>query len=207
MSYEEFLNWDTGEVIAEWIDGEVIVFMSTTARHQDVFYFLFQLLRMFVDARRLGRVDTEPFAMRTRVGGPQRQPDIMFVSNDHLGRVTSDRLEGAADLVVEIVSDDSIKRDREDKLAEYAAAGIPEYWIAEGREGHTGIELYALQPNGRYRRIAADSSGRFNSRVLAGFWLDPAWLASNPPPSPYRALAQVAPDAAERLFGPESGRI
>jgi Uma2 family endonuclease len=200
MTYEEFLAWDSGEGLAEWVDGEVIIFMSAKARHQDVFYFLFKLITMFVDARRLGRVDSEPFAMRVLQGGPQRQPDIMFVSNEHLDRITAERLEGAADLVVEIVSDDSGNRDRDDKFAEYAAAGIPEYWIAEGREGYTGIEFYALQSNGKYLRIEADGAGRLHSRMLPGFWLDPRWLAADPLPSPYRVLRRVAPDAASTLF-------
>lgn len=201
MSYEEFLAWADEDTHAEWVDGEVIVFMTTKARHQDVFYFLFKLVSMFVDLNRLGRVDTDPFSMRLLDGRSLRQPDIFFVSNEHLDRVTRDRLEGPADLAIEIVSDDSVARDRRVKLAEYAEAGIPEYWVVEGREGYQGVEIYVFGPDGRYEQIDPDADGRLHSRVLPGFWLDPVWLAADPLPDPYRTLARIAPGAAAGLFG------
>ena len=50
------------------------------------------------------------------------------MATEHLDRLTDSHLSGPADLAVEIVSPDSLGRDRGDKFAEYGAAGIPEYW-------------------------------------------------------------------------------
>ena len=49
------------------------------------------------------------------------------MAREHLERLTEARLSGPADLVVEVVSDDSVARDRADKFYEYQAAGITEY--------------------------------------------------------------------------------
>ena len=53
------------------------------------------------------------------------------MATEHLDRLTDSHLSGPADLVVEIVSPDSLGRDRGDKFAEYEAASIPEYWLID----------------------------------------------------------------------------
>jgi Uma2 family endonuclease len=60
--------------------------------------------------------------MRATPDGPARQPDLLFVAREHLDRLTETRLSGPADFVVEVVSDDSVARDRADKFYEYQAA-------------------------------------------------------------------------------------
>jgi Uma2 family endonuclease len=200
MTYEEFLAWADEDTHAEWVDGEVIVFMTPKTRHQDLFSFLFMLLKMYVDLRQLGRVDAEPYTMQILDRKALRKPDIFFVKSEHLDRITTERLEGPADLVIEIVSEDSVARDRREKLAQYAEAGIPEYWIVEGRRGRHGVKLYELQADGFYEEVLPDEDGRLVSRVLPGFWLRPGWLAADPLPSPYRVLRRIAPDAATTLF-------
>ncbi|MFS0647359.1 Uma2 family endonuclease [Siminovitchia sp. 179-K 8D1 HS] len=59
-------------------------------------------------------------------------------------------IEGAPDLVVEILSSSTIKRDKMDKLKTYAIYQIPEYWIVEPRTGI--LEAYVLQ--GKHYEIA-----------------------------------------------------
>ena len=130
----------------------------------------------------------------------------------HLGRFTPEGMEGVPDLVVEVVSEDSVARDRRDKWAEYAAVGIPEYWTVDGREGRHRVTFYELQPDGVYAEIAPDADGRVHSRVLTSFWLDPAWLAEDPLPAPDWVLDQIAPgihhervERVERIRGERTG--
>jgi Uma2 family endonuclease len=104
-------------------------------------------------------------------------------------------LVGPADLAVELISDDSVTRDRRDKFAEYAAAGIPEYWLLDPRPDHHRADFYALGPDRTYEAIPLDAEGRFASRVLPGFWLDPAWLWQDPLPKPAEILRRIVPDA------------
>lgn len=62
-----------------------------------------------------------------------REPDILFVKTENKHFLEEQRLAGVADLVIEVVSPESIKRDNEDKFVEYEAAGIREYWIIDSR--------------------------------------------------------------------------
>jgi Uma2 family endonuclease len=193
MTYEEYVEWAPEDRKTEWVDGEVIEFMSTKTRHAEVETFLIGLVLFFVNLRSLGRVYSGTYAMRVRGGRSSREPDLVFVANENLDRITRERLEGPADLVVEIVSEDSVTRDRRRKFKEYAEVGVREYWIAEGRDGFQGFDAYELIAPGKYRRIEPDADGLIRSRVLAGLAIDPAWLAADPPPNPIEALRQTVP--------------
>lgn len=124
MTYDEYLAWAGEEnFLAEWVNGEVIVHMPATQLHQSVSAFLYTLLRLFVEMFRLGRVFYAPFEMKLSPTGPAREPDVLFVATASLDRLGERRLAGPADLAIEIIFDDSVVRDREDKFFEYEAAG------------------------------------------------------------------------------------
>jgi Uma2 family endonuclease len=57
------------------------------------------------------------------------QPDVFVVLNAHLDYITSSRLIGSPDLVVEVASPGTARHDLNEKLKAYARAGVPEYWI------------------------------------------------------------------------------
>ena len=78
-----------------------------------------------------------------------------------------------ADLVIEIVSADSVGRDRGEKYYEYEQAGIPEYWLIDSRTRRA--EFYQLQ-GAYYQPMFPDAQGIYRSRVLPGFWLNVGWL-------------------------------
>jgi Uma2 family endonuclease len=193
MSYEEYERWADDKTHSEWVDGEVTIFMTAIPHHADIASFLITLLRFFVDLRQAGGVFAAPVEMKLREGGSYREPDILFVSTEHLGQIDNRRLNGPADLVIEILSEDDPDRDRVEKYQEYEEAGIPEYWIVDGREGQSGVWLYVLGPDRRYAAVEPDAAGRLRSHVLAGFWLDPAWLAADPLPSVITCLQEVVP--------------
>lgn len=71
-----------------------------------------------------------------------RQPDIVMVHRSRLHIVTRRGIEGAPDLVGEILSPHSVKRDKQQKLRAYAKYKIPEYWIID--PGNEALELYLL---------------------------------------------------------------
>src|SRR5262245_54332015 len=129
MSYEEFLAWADEDVHAEWVDGEVIVQMPPKEPHQRVVAFLISLMTLFIQLYKLGRLLPAPFEMRAFPDGAAREPDLIFIASEHLDRLSQERLSGPADLVVEVISDDSVARDRADKFYEYQEAGVRGYWI------------------------------------------------------------------------------
>jgi Uma2 family endonuclease len=191
MSYEEYLTWADEDVHAEWVNGEVIVQMPPKEPHQRVVAFLLQLLGLFSGLFRLGRLLPAPFEMRATPDGPAREPDLLFIAHVHLERLTEARLSGPADLVVEVVSDDSVARDRAEKFYEYQAAGVLEYWIIDPRPGRERVDFYVLDDKGRYRPVPVGSDGRYHSTVLPGFWLQVDWVLAPEPPEVLQALAQI----------------
>ena len=191
MSYEEFLAWADEDVHAEWVNGEVIVQMPTKEEHQRIVEFLALLLGLFVRIFRLGRILFAPFEMRAVEDGPSREPDLLFISHEHRSLLTRERLAGPADLVVEVVSDDSVYRDRVDKFDEYEAAGVREYWIVDPRPGRQRADFWILDHSGRYRAGQISEDGVYHSTALPGFWLRVEWLLAETLPDPLVTLAQI----------------
>ena len=174
VSYEEFLAWADEDTWAEWIDGEVIVLVPASIPHQLIVGFLCRVLGFFVEYFDLGVVLTAPTQMRLPRRPAGREPDLMFIAKEHFDRLLPTRVDGPADIVVEVVSPESAVRDREEKRAEYEAAGIREYWLVDAEQRRA--EFLALGADGRYHPVPLDGDGVFRSTVLPGFWLRVAWL-------------------------------
>jgi Uma2 family endonuclease len=194
MSYEDFWNWEP-EFKAEWVDGEVIVFMAPLLRHNELLIFLVRLLGGFVDTYELGRVFAAELGMDLPRRPSVRLPDVLVVLHEHEARLKREGLMGPADFVFELISEDSVTNDRRDKFREYEQAGVPEYLMADTRPGKERFDYYRLDANGRYQPVAPDERGRYHSTVLPGFWLDPAWLWQDPLPTVERLLFEIASDA------------
>ena len=192
MSYEDYLLWSTEDQHAEWVNGEVIVHLPPTEIHQALLVFLVRLLGTFLSWHNLGKLLVAPFEMKLGPRGPARQPDILFVSAGHLDRLTPQRLDGPADLVIEIVSNDSVRRDRFDKLLEYGRAGVCEYWVIDPRPGKQRADFLQLDETGEYALIATEDDERYASAVLSGFWLRPAWLWQVDYLDPFAVFCEVA---------------
>lgn len=193
MSYQEWLAWEVEPAQSEWVDGEAIVFMPPSVLHARLLGFLHSLLAWYVEAFELGEVLQAPVEMRLHPGRSSREPDLLFVAEGHRARVGDQRIDGAADLVVELISDESVTRDRVEKFAEYQAAGIPEYWLLDPRPGHHRGQFFQLT-DGLYRAIEPDADGRYRSAILPGFWLRPAWLWQEPLPTRRACLREIAPE-------------
>lgn len=175
MSYEEFLAWADEDTYAEWVRGEVIMTSPASNLHQKVSLFLASLLNDFVEADRLGEIRTAPFQMKLEESG--REPDVLFMAEEHFDRLKSTYLDGPADLVIEIISPESGQRDRGEKFYEYEAAGIPEYWLIDPQRRQA--EFYQLAPAGYYQTVLPEQ-GVYRSKVLPGFWLRVNWLWQPP---------------------------
>ncbi|MFQ5813054.1 MAG: Uma2 family endonuclease [Anaerolineae bacterium] len=177
MSYEEFLAWADEDTLAEWVDGEVVMYSPASDRHQDLVRFLTSVLSVYVETRDLGVIRPAPFQMKLEHG---REPDLLFVARERLERLKETYLDGPADLVMEIVSPESAGRDRGEKFYEYEQAGIPEYWLIDPQTERA--EFYQLTAAGRYRPVLPDAEGIYRAEVLPGFWLRVAWLWQTPLP-------------------------
>jgi Uma2 family endonuclease len=197
ITYEEFLDWADEDTHAEWVNGDVFIFEPVSNFHQNVIEFLFVQMNLFVGLLDLGKVRVLPFQMRLENSG--REPDIMFIYHEHLGRLTEDYLDGPADLVVEVISPDSVRRDRADKYQEYREAGIPEYWVIDPRPDKQRVDFYYLNEHGDYELFATEDDEQVSSKVLDGFWLRPSWLWQSDQLDPYAAFYQIRGLSAEKV--------
>jgi Uma2 family endonuclease len=175
MTYEEFLAWADEDILAEWVSGEAFMTSPASDRHQNLMSFLDSLLRLYVEENELGIVRTAPFQVKLEHG---REPDLLFLSNAHLDRLKDNRVDGPPDLIVEIVSPESVAGDRGEKFEEYARGGVSEYWLIDPQVRWAAI--YHLDEAGRYQPGFTGSEGIFQSRVLPGFWARAEWLWQPP---------------------------
>jgi Uma2 family endonuclease len=180
VTYEEFLARSDENTFAEWVDGEVIQMSPASQRHQLLVSFLTSLFQLLVEARQAGVVLNAPFQMKLASRPSGREPDVLFIADEHLGRLKETYLDGPADIAVEIISPESRARDRGDKFYEYEQGGVREYWLIDPLRKQA--EFYVLGDDGIYRLATVGEDGLFRSRVLEGLELKVAWLWQEPLP-------------------------
>ena len=191
MSYDDFLAWSECGAHREWVDGHVVSMSPVTVRHQEVASFLERLLTTFVAVHSLGKVLSLEFQMKLQHTG--REPDVLFIASANLDRLHESFLDGPADLAVEVVSPDSVKRDRQEKFNEYEQGGVREYWLIDPRLSEA--QFFRLNARGSFDRVAVGRDGTFRSVVLPDFWLRVEWLWQQPLPDVNDTLLQVDRDA------------
>ena len=124
-------------------EGELWRAPSPITRHQRLVLRLYRLLFQQLENSGLGELFVSPYDV---VLAPNTvvQPDLVFVSAERAGIITEENIQGAPDLVVEILSPGTTRIDRTRKRGMYERAGIPEYWVVDGRAGK--IDVYSLEP-------------------------------------------------------------
>jgi len=74
------------------------------------------------------------------------QPDILYISRERSRIITEEEIQGAPDLVIEILSPATAERDRTYKKTLYARHGVKEYWIVD--PGARSVEVFSLGEKG-----------------------------------------------------------
>jgi Uma2 family endonuclease len=161
-----FAMTDHSRRLIEFADGYIEVLPMPTDKHQAISQFIFLALLAFIQHVG-GKVQYAPLRLQIRPG-KHREPDILLVRNMNDPRRQNQFWLGA-DLGVEIVSPDDPERDTKVKRADYAEAGIPEYWIVDPE--HETISVLRLEgdaytEHGIFRRSATATSA-----LLSGFAL------------------------------------
>lgn len=187
MSEDEYVDWCGERTRAEWVNGEVILMSPITYDHDHIQGWLYRLISDFVEDRDLGDVCSTEFWLRLPNVPSRRLTDLFFVAKGReagFQRLSSKKsgpatcFNGAADLVLEVVSPDSVERDYAQKFAEYQAAGVREYWIIDPMEKQA---VAYERVKGKFRRIPSKNHA-IHSKVLDGFFIRPEWLWQSPLP-------------------------
>ena len=153
----------------EIIDGELLMAPAPDTWHQSWIGELYALLRTHVLQDKLGKLFMSPVDV---VLDPENivQPDLVFIATANLSIIQRQAIFGVPDLLIELVSPSSVRRDRYDKKALYARFGVKEYWI--GDPANKALEILILK-NGSYElHCCAEQNGKLNSFVLPGLEFD-----------------------------------
>ena len=196
ITYEEFLAWADEDTLAEWANGEVVMASPAARKHQAISVFLERLIGLYAEHRALGVVLPAPFQMKLPQSG--REPDLIFVAVAHAERLRDTYLDGPADLAVEVLSPESIGRDRGEKFYEYAQGGVPEYWLID--PDAQWAEFYRLGDFGLYEPVFTGREGIYRSAALPDFWLRLGWLWQEPLPAVDDVLLEVGGEAYARRW-------
>jgi Uma2 family endonuclease len=167
-TFKDYLTWpDTPRY--ELIDGVPYMMAGASDIHQEVLGNLHAQLHSFLKGKQC-RVFVSPYDVRLKDNGFDDtvvQPDVFVVCDRN--KITRTYLNGAPDLVIEIVSPSSGKLDRIIKFKRYQHAGIREYWVVDPAD--RSVHVYILN-GGRYTSFVYDDDEKIPAHVLPGCEID-----------------------------------
>lgn len=153
-SYADYLTWPENE---RWeiIDGIAYMLAPPSPAHQEVSGELYRQFANYLRNKPC-KVYSAPFSVRLTKGNEKKneeikkvvEPDITVVCDK--SKIDENGCKGTPDLIIEIISPSSVRRDKFIKFNEYESAGVKEYWIVD--PSSKLVEVYILQKNKRYGR-------------------------------------------------------
>ena len=155
--------------LTQIINGEEVMSSAPFRYHQYIISNLYDELKPFVKKNRFGTIELSPLDVILEEGVNRLQPDLFFISTANAA-IIQDWIRGVPDMVIEVVSKGSLKRDTQDKKAIYEKYGVAEFWLVFP-EFQT-IEIFNLA-HGKYVLTSfAEITGSVQSTVLQGFSMD-----------------------------------
>jgi Uma2 family endonuclease len=153
-TYADYLTWPEEE---RWeiIDGVSYLQAAPSPIHQEVFTELVKQFAVYLTGKPC-RVYPAPFCVRLPQGGEKGEkevknvvePDISIVCDK--SKIDDQGCNGAPDIIIEIISPSSGKKDRVVKFNKYEKAGVQEYWVVEPEQKL--VSVFLLQDNRRFSR-------------------------------------------------------
>jgi len=194
VSFEEYLEKFAG-MHCELVGGMVIKMSPAGLVHNAILNYLYMLLSAYFSLKPIGRVISQPFTQRLPGVEPKREPDLLVVLNSNPHSLTETYMDGPADICIEIVSPDSVDRDRGTKFKEYERGGVPEYWILDPI--HREPLFYRLNDEQLYVPYTLDQNGNYSTPALPEFILNVPILWNDSLPNFYEIAETVKAMLAE----------
>jgi Uma2 family endonuclease len=168
LTYEDYCHLPDNGKRYEIIDGELFVTPSPFRPHQRAVTRLTSYLSLFVQEHDLGEVFVAPFdVVFSRFDVVE--PDLLYISKERASVLTERNVQGAPDLVVEVLSSSTADRDRTIKLKLYARYGVKEYWVI-GPKGPSA-EIYRRKKKRLVLVKRLGASDSLTSPLFPGFSL------------------------------------
>ena len=167
-TYDDYLK-TTDDKRYELIEGELYMTPSPITNHQRISGRIEFELRKFVLENDCGEVFDAPYDVYFDDENVV-QPDILFISKDRLNIIGDKNLQGAPDLVIEILSESNAYRDLIQKKKLYARFGVKEYWIVVPGEKTIDIHILKDKTYQLYKTLGEDDT--IESQIIEGFKME-----------------------------------
>ena len=153
----------------ELMEGEFYMVPSPGWSHQTVLKKFFRILDDYITSRKLGELCFAPLDV-VLSGEDVVQPDILFISKERSHIITEKNIQGAPDLIIEILSPATAGRDKGLKRKLYAKYGVKEYWIADPENKR--VEVMTLGEKGFETMQVYQAGDSLSSTLLKEFSLN-----------------------------------
>lgn len=130
LTYEDLASLPEDGRRHELIDGVHHVTPAPSTRHQRILGSLFWQIRSYLEGRPVGEVFLAPVDV-VLTESDVVEPDLVYVSRERAHIVTEKNISGAPDIVVEVLSEATRRRDERLKRDLYDRCGVGEYWIVD----------------------------------------------------------------------------
>lgn len=153
-TYRDYASWPEEER-CEIIDGVPYMQAAPSRIHQEILMELSRQIANYL-AGKPCKVYPAPFCVRLPDGDEKSDKDIKTVVEPDISIVCDQsKLDeqgciGAPDMIIEITSPSSARKDRLQKFYKYEKAGVREYWIVEPEEKL--VSVFVLGANNKYGR-------------------------------------------------------
>jgi Uma2 family endonuclease len=148
LTYDDFVHFPDDGNRHELIDGEHYVTPSPSRRHQAIVRELLGQIWSYLKHHPVGEIYGAPFDVVFSEFDVV-EPDLLFVSRERAAVLTEKNVQGAPDLVVEVGSPATRRRDEKTKLQLYERFGVREYWVVD--PDLDVVKVYRIA-EGRYQR-------------------------------------------------------
>ena len=171
LTYDDFVLFPDDGLRHELIDGEHYVTPSPNTKHQKVLGNLYLLVGQWLRAHPVGELFLAPFDV---VFTPTDvvEPDLLYMSNERAAEILTDaNVQGVPELVVEIGSPGTRRRDETVKRALYERAGVSEYWVVDPELDVVRIYRREGERFARPAELSAEAGDVLTTTLLPGLAL------------------------------------
>jgi Uma2 family endonuclease len=130
LTYEDYLGFPEDGFRHEIIEGEHYMSPPPLVRHQRILLRISYLIQSYLETHAIGEVLFAPVAVLLSEFNVF-EPDLLYLSHERAHQLTEKNLQGAPDLVVEILSPSTKSRDKRLKREVYERTGVDEYWVVD----------------------------------------------------------------------------
>jgi Uma2 family endonuclease len=170
LNYDDYLQLPDDGKRHEIIDGDHYVTPAPRTKHQSASNNTATAITVFGKQHKLGSVFTAPCDVILS-DEDIVQPDIVFICVARANIITEENIQGAPDLVIEILSESTCKRDEVIQRKLYERFGVQEYWIIDPELETVKIFTRSQQGFGRPVELSKEAGDTLTTELLVGFKL------------------------------------